>query len=75
MIDSRQNNDKIPNLYKTCSLHIALERADLNKDWVVFKEIMKIAPKFLKMHLDTSSSIFDYNYLALTKEQQDELFN
>jgi len=70
-----ENNDKIPSLYKTCSLHIALERADLNKDWVVFTELMKIDPKFLKMHLDATSSIFDYNYLALTKEQQYDLFN
>ena len=69
------NRDKIPNLYKNCSLHIALERADLNKDWVVFKELMKIDPKFLKMHLDATSSIFDYNYLSLTKEQQYDLFN
>jgi len=70
-----ENRDKIPSLYKTCSLHIALERADLNKDWVVFKELMKIDPKFLKMHLDATSSIFDYNYLSLTKEQQYDLFN
>jgi hypothetical protein len=69
------NRDNIPSLYKSCSLHIALERADLNKDWAVFKKLVKINPKFLKMHLDATSSTFDYNYLSLTKEQQYDLFN
>lgn len=70
-----QYNDKIPNSYKSCSLHIAIEKADLNKDWKVFKELMKIDPIFLQNHLQNTSGIFDYNYLKLTKEQQKELFN
>ena len=32
-----KNNINIPEEYKTLSLHIALERADKNKDWIVFK--------------------------------------
>ena len=37
-----KNNKNIPDEYKTYSLHIALERADKNKDWIVFNELYKI---------------------------------
>lgn len=60
--------NKIPSSYSL--LHI-LEKAD---DWIAFKEIIKIDPEFLKNHLNITSYIFDYNYLKLSKEQQDELF-
>jgi|LakMenE18May11ns_1017448.scaffolds.fasta_scaffold7730832_1 hypothetical protein len=64
----------IPDEYKSLSLHIALERADKNKDWKAFREIYKISPITLKSHL-IMTSIFDYNYLKLSKEEQNQLFN
>ena len=63
----------IPDKYKNCSLHIAIERADENKDWHSFKEIYKIYPDFLKSHLNMTS-VFGYNYLKLSKEEQENLF-
>ena len=68
-----KNNKNIPDEYKSCSLHIALERADNNKDWIVFKEIYKISPKYFKHHL-RMTSLFDYNYLDLSNEEQSKLF-
>ena len=76
--DSRflhKNNEKIPSESRSMSLHIALEKADLNKDWNVFRELLKIEPIFLKKHLDSTSFIFDYNYLSLSKDEQYNLFN
>ena len=69
-----ENNENIPDKYKSCSLHIALERSDINKDWVIFKELYKISPEYLRKHLNMTSSIFKYNYLKLPIEQQNELF-
>jgi hypothetical protein len=68
-----KNNKNIPEEYKTCSLHIALERADKNKDWIVFNKLYKIAPQYLKNHL-YMTSIFDYNYLKLSSDKQFKLF-
>ena len=68
-----KNNINIPEEYKTLSLHIALERADKNKDWIVFKELYKISPNFLRSHIQMTS-IFDYNYLKLSLEEQYNLF-
>jgi hypothetical protein len=67
-------NEKIPESYRTCSFHIAIEKADINKDWDVFRELIKIDPVYLKNHLDNTSAVFDYNYLKLTKDEQKELF-
>lgn len=69
-----KNNENIPDGYKSCSLHIALERSDINKDWVVFKELYKISPEYLRNHLNMTSPIFDYNYLKLPIQEQNELF-
>ena len=68
-----KNNKNIPEEYQKYSLHIALERADKNKDWVVFKELYKISPTFLRSHL-FMTSIFNYNYLDLPLEEQIDLF-
>jgi len=68
-----KNNKNIPDEYKRCSLHIALERADKNKDWIVFNELYKISPQYLKNHL-YMTSIFDYNYLKLSSDEQVKLF-
>jgi hypothetical protein len=67
------NNENIPDEYKSCSLHIALEISDKNKDWKVFNELYKISPKYLKNHL-FMTSIFDYNYSKLSTEEQEKLF-
>ena len=64
----------IPEEYRNLSLHIALERADTNKDWVAFKKIYATAPDFLKQHLQSTSIIFDYNYQMLSEQEQEELF-
>ena len=45
------NNNDISEEYKNCSLHIALERADIKKDWENFKKIYKVSPDFLMEHL------------------------
>jgi hypothetical protein len=63
----------IPKSYRDLSLHIALERADLNKDWVNFKKLYAFNPSFLQLHLD-NTSIFNYNYKSLMKEEQTQLF-
>jgi hypothetical protein len=65
----------IDDKYKNCSLHIALERADINNDWETFKKLYKVNPIFLKNHLDNTSRVLDYNYLSLSKNDQDNLFN
>lgn len=63
----------IPKSYRDLSLHIALERADLNKDWVNFKKLYAFNPSFLQLHLD-NTSIFNYNYKSLTNDEQQKLF-
>ena len=68
-----KHNENIPEEYRQCSLHIALERADRNKDWKVFNELYKISPEYLKNHL-FMTSIFDYNYTKLSPEEQEKVF-
>ena len=65
----------IPGEYKEYSIHIALERADSNKDWSTFKLLYKLAPEFLFNHLRITSSIFDYNYLRLPEQDRTDLFS
>jgi hypothetical protein len=65
-LDIHKNKKYIPEEYKALMLHIALERADKNKDW-------KLSPIFLKRHL-IMTSIFHYNYLKLSTEEQNNLF-
>ena len=67
--------EDIPQEYKNCRIHVALERADIKKDWQSFRNIYKLAPRFLKHHLDMTDFAFDYNYKRLDKEMQDNLFN
>jgi hypothetical protein len=64
----------VPEEYRNLSLHIALERADTNKDWDTFKKIYATSPAFLKQHLQNTSIIFDYNYQMLPIQEQEELF-
>lgn len=72
-LDLHKNLENIPEEYKKLNLHIALERADLNKDWITFKELYKLSPKFLKSHL-IMTSIFNYNYKKLSLAEQNNLF-
>ena len=67
------NNQDIPEKYRNCMLHIALERADTNKDWVSFRKLYNMSPKTLKNHLDMTSLVFDYNYLNLDEQERNEL--
>ena len=68
-------NLDIDDEYKNCSLHIALERADSKHDWETFKKLYKVNPKFLKNHLNNTAEILEYNYLSLSKNEQNNLFN
>lgn len=80
MFDIQQNryqhstNNILPEKYRNCSLHIALERADQDKDWQSFKNILNMNKEFLLLHLKMSSGLFMYNYENLSKEEQDKLF-
>lgn len=75
MIKNIHSQDKeISDEYRNISLHIALERADENKDWITFNMLYRISPQFLKNHLNTTDFIFDYNYQQLSAQQQDDLF-
>ena len=65
----------IPEEYKNCSLHIALEKADIKKDWVNFKKIYSLDPEFLMRHLKMTGFIFDYNYENLSDSEKYNLFN
>ena len=69
-----QNMD-IPENYKKVSLHIALERADIAKDWIVFKQLYKLNPKMLSHHMNMTDCIFNYNFYKLSKEEQNNLLN
>jgi len=69
-----KNNTDIPEVYRNCSIHIALERADINKDWISFKKLYRVFPEFLKNHLDNTNIIIDYNYLNLPEEEIKDLF-
>lgn len=65
----------LPTEYTSCSLHIALERADSNKDWNAFKIIYNKDPQRLKQHLNMTSFIFDYNYNKLSENERNNLFS
>jgi hypothetical protein len=67
-------NSDIPDIYKKCMLHIALEKADIQKDWKTFNILYRLNPSELKSHLKMSSLIFEYNYSKLSFEKQDEIF-
>jgi hypothetical protein len=63
----------IPDRYKKYMLHVALEQADMAKDWKTFRILYKISPIFLKNHLKMTS-FFEYNYTKLPMDKQNELF-
>jgi len=60
--------------YLECSLHIALERSDTNRDWRVFKYLLSLDRDFLLRHLKMTQGVFDYNVYKLPKAEQDEIF-
>jgi hypothetical protein len=60
--------------YLECSLHIALERSDTNRDWRVFKYLLNLDRDFLMSHLKMTQAVFDYNVYKLPKAEQDEIF-
>ena len=59
--------------YCDCSMPIALERSDTNKDWQVFKLFMAIDEGFFLRHLEMTTDVFKYNVLELPQEEQDDL--
>lgn len=74
-VSSLHLNSDVPAHYKKLNLHIALEKADLKKDWQTFKTLFKLSPDVLMKHLEMTGDIFNYNYKKLSKEKQKELFN
>ena len=72
--DIHKLDNNLPNQYKNCSLHIALERADTNKDWESFKTILNMNRDILLQHLRMTEGIFPYNYESLKNEDRNELF-
>jgi hypothetical protein len=70
-----KNDEDIPLYYRNMSLHIAIENADIKKDWENFRKLYKFAPKYLKNHLNMTEVLFDYNYNQLTPKEKHELFN
>jgi hypothetical protein len=64
----------IPDEYKKLSLHVAIERADKNEDWLNFRKIFVVAPVYLKNHLEMCDGIFKFKYKNLDKEEQKKLF-
>ena len=73
--DLHKDDNSIPEEYRNYSLHIALERADMKKDWDSFRKIYMKSPDFLKNHLKQTGIIFDYNYQNLKKEERDLIFS
>ena len=73
--DIHKNNENIPIEYRKLSLHIALERADMNEDWKIFKILYNYAPEILEKHLKNTGFIFDYNYKKLSEQQINSLFS
>lgn len=71
---NHQTLDNIDEVYKKKSLHIALEYADLNKDWETFKILYRLAPDVLLNHLNNTKFIFEYNYLDLEEQERNNLF-
>ena len=69
------NVNDIPQKYKNCSLHIALEKADTERDWNSFKKLYNLSPKFLYEHLENTSFVFDYNFKQLKNEEQIKLLS
>jgi len=59
--------------YGDCSIHIALERADTNKDWRLFKYLLSLDRKWLLHHLKMTEPIFHYNVYKLPKKEQDDI--
>lgn len=78
MIDNRclhKNDEDIPLYYRNMSLHIALENADIKKDWENFRKLYKYAPKYLENHLNITGALFDYNYKKLKPKERCDLFS
>jgi hypothetical protein len=69
-----QSMDNIDNVYKNKSLHIALEYADINKDWKTFKILYRLAPGVLLNHLNNTKFVLEYNYLNLGEQERNDLF-
>ena len=60
--------------YGKRSIHIALERCDLNKDWRLFKYLLSLEREWLMYHLKMTRAVFDYNVYKLPKKEQDDIF-
>ena len=64
-----QSLDNIDSVYKNKSLHIALEYADLNKDWKTFKILYTLALDVLLNHLNNTKFV-----LELEEQEKNKLF-
>ena len=59
--------------YCDCSMHVAFERSDTHKDWLVFKLFVQIDRDFCLWHLEMTKGVFKYHVLKLPQEEQDDL--
>jgi hypothetical protein len=64
---------KLSNAYTSVSIHIALERADMNEDWEAFEYILKKSPGELMNHLKILLCIYEFNFFELDKNHQNEI--
>ena len=48
--------------YTDVSVHIALERADMRKDWPAFTYILNKSKPLLVAHLALTGCVFSYNF-------------
>jgi hypothetical protein len=69
------NNCDIDAKYKKLRLHIALELADANKDWVTFNKIYKCSPEILMSHLKMTKMIRKNKMLINLKRMKLKLLN
>lgn len=70
-----KDRKEIPEIYKSKSLHIALEEADNREDWITFKKLYNLAPEFLDRHLKMLGEVIPFNYTKLSAKEIYELFN
>jgi hypothetical protein len=66
---------KLDKKYRDCSIHVALERADDDKNWIVFKTILKLDTLNLMKHIFMTKQVFTWNYMRLPQREINYLFD
>lgn len=55
------DQERLDTFYTECEVHTALERADLNEDWDVFRYVLAKSEPLLKRYLLLCKPAFDLN--------------